>query len=144
MGSIRVRNETGKLFFDFKFQNVRCREQTSLDDTKSNRVQLQKVIDKIDAEILLGQFVYRNYFPNSNFADKFEQMETRRRQLTCDSTPLFKDFAWEWYEEMEVGWRNSHKATVKRMLGDRIMAYFGEREVSHITKADILKFRAST
>lgn len=143
MGSIRVRNETGKLFFDFKFQNMRCREQTTLDDTKSNRAQLQKVMVKIDAEILLGQFVYRNYFPNSSFAEKFDQLEKHRSQFIPNNTPLFKDFAQEWYEEMQVGWRNSHKITVHRMLNDRIVGYFGEMEVSHITKADILKFRAS-
>jgi integrase len=143
MGSIRVRNETGKLFFDFKFQNMRCREQTTLDDTKSNRAQLQKVMVKIDAEILLGQFVYRNYFPNSSFAEKFDQLEKHRSQFSPDNTPLFKDFAQEWYEEMQVGWRNSHKVTVHRMLNDRIVEHFGEMEVSHITKADILKFRAS-
>lgn len=70
MGSIRIRNETGKLFFDFKFQNIRCREQTTLDDNKANRSKLQKVMDKIDAEITLGQFVYRNYFPNSALVEK--------------------------------------------------------------------------
>jgi hypothetical protein len=45
MGSIRARNETGKLFFDFKFQNIRCREQTTLEDNKANRCKLQKVMD---------------------------------------------------------------------------------------------------
>lgn len=142
MGSIRVRNETGKLFFDFKYQNTRCREQTTLDDSKANRAKLQKVMDKIDAEILLGQFVYRNYFPNSSFADKFDKIEVRRRSCDPDSTPLFKDFTKEWYDEMEVSWRHSHKTTVHRLLNDRIMDYFGEMEVSRITKADILKFRA--
>lgn len=142
MGSIRIRNETGKLFFDFKYQNVRCREQTTLEDTKANRAKLQKVMDKIDAEIMLGQFVYRDYFPNSSFASKFDELDARRRSYTKDVTPLFKHFTWEWYEEMEVGWRNSHKTTVKRLLGDRIMDYFGEMEVSRITKADVLKFRA--
>jgi integrase len=142
MGSIRVRNETGKLFFDFKYQNIRCREQTTLDDSKANRAKLQKVMDKIDAEILLGQFIYRNYFPNSSFADKFDKLEARRRSCDPDSTPLFKDFAKEWYDEMEVSWRHSHKTTVHRLLNDRIMDFFGEMEVSRITKADILKFRA--
>jgi integrase len=143
MGSIRTRNETGKLFFDFKYQNVRCREQTTLEDTKANRAKLQKVMDKIDAEIMLGQFIYRDYFPNSSYANKFDEIAARQRSYAKDATPLFKHFAWEWYDEMEVGWRHSHKSTVKRLLSDRIMAYFGDVEVSQITKADVLKFRAS-
>jgi integrase len=143
MGSIRARNETGKLFFDFKFQNIRCREQTTLDDNKANRCKLQKVMDKIDAEITLGQFVYRNYFPNSNLAEKFDELKARQRQLSPNSTPKFKQFAQEWYDEVEVGWRHSHKITVLRLLNGRIMEWFGEMDVSLITKADILKFRAS-
>lgn len=143
MGSIRTRPETGKLFFDFKFKNVRCREQTMLDDTRKNRSELQKVMDKIDAEITLGQFVYRNYFPNSAFAEKFDQQEKDARAVSHVATPLFKDFAKEWYDEMQVGWRHSHRETVSRMLNGKIMAYFGDMEVSQINKSDVLKFRAS-
>jgi hypothetical protein len=40
MGSIRVRNETGKLFFDFKFQNIRCREQITLRRQQSQSQQI--------------------------------------------------------------------------------------------------------
>jgi integrase len=143
MGSIRVRAETGKMFFDFKFKNVRCREQTTLDDNKANRSKLQKAMDKIDAEIFLGQFVYRNYFPNSALAEKFDQLEAQKHQIPLTSTPNFKQFAQEWYDEMEVAWRHSHKITVLRLMNGRIMDWFGEMEVSLITKADILKFRAS-
>ena len=143
MGSIRARQETGKLFFDFKFKNIRCREQTTLDDTKTNRNKLQKVMDKIEAEITLGQFVYQNYFPNSALVEKFNQIEAKSRGIKSDSLPKFKHFAQEWYEEMEVGWRHSHKTTVQRLLNGRIMEWFGEMEVNRITKADVLKFRAS-
>ncbi len=143
MGSIRARQETGKLFFDFKFKNIRCREQTTLDDTKTNRNKLQKVMDKIEAEITLGQFVYQNYFPNSALVEKFNQIEVKSRGIKSDSLPKFKYFAQEWYEEMEVGWRHSHKTTVQRLLNGRIMEWFGEMEVNRITKADVLKFRAS-
>ena len=38
MASIRSRNQ--KLFFDFYYQGIRCREQTSLNDTKLNRSRL--------------------------------------------------------------------------------------------------------
>lgn len=44
---------------------------------------------------------------------------------------------------MEVGWRNSYQLTVTQILNGRIMDWFGEKEVNHITKGDILKFRAS-
>lgn len=61
MGSIRSRD--GKLFFDFHYQQVRCREQTMLKDTKLNRSRLEKVMEEIESAIRLGRFVYRDYFP---------------------------------------------------------------------------------
>jgi len=35
MASIRARTDNGLLFFDFRFNGVRCREQTALEDTKA-------------------------------------------------------------------------------------------------------------
>lgn len=40
MGNVRVRKETRKLFMDFRYQGVRCREQTALADTPGNRKKL--------------------------------------------------------------------------------------------------------
>jgi len=70
MGSIRVRKESGQLFFDFRYQGRRCREQTLLDDTPANRRKLQKVLDRIETEIDKGSFDYASYFPNSRQLEK--------------------------------------------------------------------------
>src|SRR5690554_222205 len=72
MGHIRVRKETGKLYFDFQYQKTRCREQTLLDDTPENRSKLNVAMKRIDAEITLGTFDYEKYFPGSKNAEKFE------------------------------------------------------------------------
>ncbi|WP_462178378.1 Arm DNA-binding domain-containing protein [Pseudoalteromonas gelatinilytica] len=64
MGSINSRG-SGKLYLDFRYRNQRCREQTELKDTPANRKKLQKLLDKIEAEILLGCFDYAKTFPNS-------------------------------------------------------------------------------
>ena len=47
MGSIRSRD--GKLFLDFHYQQVRCREQTKLTDTPANRQKLAKVLAMLQA-----------------------------------------------------------------------------------------------
>lgn len=106
MASINIRN--GKLVINLRFKGIRCREQTLLEDTAKNRATLQKLINKIEAEITLGSFNYAAYFPNSPQVNKFIELDEQNRKLTDSTLPLFKDFAWEWYEEMEVGWRNSH------------------------------------
>ena len=56
MASITARKENGKLLLDFRYQGVRCREQTLLDDTKENRKKLNAILERIQAEITLNTF----------------------------------------------------------------------------------------
>ena len=72
MGSIRKHGQTGALFFDFRIAGERCREYTVLPDTSANRKKLQKVLDRIESEIAAGTFDYRQFFPTSRQAAKFD------------------------------------------------------------------------
>jgi len=137
MGSIRKRG-SGYLYFDFKYMGVRCREYTALKDTVTNRRKMKKVLERIEAEILLGTFDYNAYFPNSKQALKFMPEDEVAR-----NTPLFKDFAWEWFDEMLVSWRESHADSVRSTMKSHVIKRFGDMKVSDITKPDILKFRSS-
>ena len=142
MGNIRTRKDNDKLFFDFTYQRVRCREQTTLDDTPANRKKLQTILSRIEAEITLGQFNYAAYFPDSPRALKFQEQQLRSRAGVTD-TPLFSDFAAIWVNEMAAQWRISHKDGVELNLEKYIFPVFGDKEVGHITKAEILEFRSS-
>lgn len=102
MASIRARTDNGKLFFDFRFRGKRCREQTLLDDTPANRKRLEKVLDRIEAEITLSTFKYADYFPDSSRAEQFK--EHAIRTLGNESFPLFKEFAENWFNEMRIQW----------------------------------------
>jgi integrase len=141
MGSVRARPQTGKLFFDFRYRGQRCREQTALDDTPANRKKARQVLARIEAEITLGTFDYARYFPNSPTAAEIAAND--RRGATAAGTPLFKDFAESWFEEMKVQWRATHITTVRTTLDKYLKATFGEKEVGRITKADILEFRST-
>ena len=46
MASIQVRKETNTLIIDFYWQGKRCREQTLLTNTPSNRKRLSQVVSK--------------------------------------------------------------------------------------------------
>ena len=162
MASIQVRKETGLLIIDFYYRGERCREQTALTDTAVNRKKVQKVLDRIEAEIAAGTFDYRNYFPTSKNAEKFDETAppTSRNQVAqavagaigygstgpasagVAGTPLLRDFVETWYSEKEVEWRRSHKTNVRSDLDGRIIPKWGEWEVGRITKADILAYRA--
>jgi len=149
MGSIRARKDTGMLFFDFIFKGMRCRELTTLKDSAENRRTMEKLIKKIDAEILLDQFEYARYFPSSLVVKKLA-VEQARLALgetgeggNVLSTPLLKDFAEEWLEENVVRWKRSYEDMVTLVIEKYLVPKFGEMEVSRINKGEILKFRAS-
>lgn len=154
MASIQRRKETGLLIVDFYFQGQRCREQTALADSAANRKRLGKVLEKIEEAISTGTFNYRQFFPSSKNAAKFDQLQSAVVNLAATNevnasgvavvapTPLFKEFVEVWYSEKEIEWRTSHKKTVRDDIDKRLIPRFGDKAVGSITKADILAFRA--
>ena len=106
MGRIRL-GKSGSLQIDFQYMGTRCREQTALPDTAANRKTLEKLIQKIEAEILLGTFVYSNYFPNSKMVARFEKQQQRLLAGNrAERLPTFEEFAVIWLDEMQVSWRD--------------------------------------
>ena len=71
MAKIRTRKETNKLFIDFRINGKRFREQTLLEDSPRNRKKLEVYVQKMEAKILLGEFNYYEFFPNSSNTQKF-------------------------------------------------------------------------
>ena len=161
MGSIRKREDTGLLFIDFRYNGTRYREQTALEDTSANRKKVQKVLDRLEAEMAAGTFDYRRFFPGSKNAERFDetppatlpnQVAQSVTQATGQNagpltvgvagTPLLRDFIETWYTEKEVEWRRSHKTNIRADLDGRIIPRWGDYEVGRITKADILAYRA--
>ncbi|MHB1301698.1 MAG: Arm DNA-binding domain-containing protein [Burkholderiales bacterium] len=160
MGSIRTRGDTGFLFLDFRYKGIRCREQTALKDTIANRKRVQKMLDRIEAEIQADTFEYQRFFPNSKNAQKFATMPSASQlSVSVDGgapastsfdmdvggvpgTPLLRDFAQTWYQEKEVEWRRSHKRIIRYDIDNQLIPKFGDIEVGRITKADVLAYRA--
>ena len=166
MPNIRVRKETGLLYFDFQYLKVRCREQSLLEDSKPNRKKMQKVLDEILGKIKSHTFSYRDYFPSSKQLLAIELLEngsppepmpvridpyfkTQPAPISAlpaqvqANGPLFADFANQWYSEMEVGWKRSHRTTTRGVLDNSLIPQFGQRTVNEIKKGEILAFRSS-
>ncbi len=139
MGSVNSRS--GNLFLDFRYKGVRCREYTKLEDSPGNRRRLKKILEHIEAEIILGTFDYSKYFPNSPRATQFAERE-RKIAAAQSETVAFYEFAELWFEEMAVQWRNSHRKNMRVTLDKYLLPAFGANQVDEITKADILGFRA--
>ena len=160
MGSIRLSDTTGSLFLDFRYGVGRFREYSSLPDNQTNRKALQKILDKIEAEIVDGSFVYANYFPESKALKRLaklgnansptastalnaDQVVTLTEEAKAHKGPLFKDFSTQWFDERSIEWRRSHIRSLLSTLNGHLVPNFGERVVGSITKSDVLEFRAT-
>ncbi|MCQ8876539.1 site-specific integrase [Pseudoalteromonas shioyasakiensis] len=148
-----IRNRSGKLFFDFYYQGVRCREQTLLLDTKANRNKLEKVLENIEAQIMLDRFVYRDVFPKSTRCSVFkkydDQIQTlkettiNKSDLIVVNTLTFEQFAYEWLEESKIHWKLSHYKNVVMIFERYLIPEFGQFRLNEINRTHIIKYRAS-
>ena len=138
MGSIRSRS--GKLFFDFRYRGVRCREQTKLRDNPVNRKRTMTILERIEAEILVGTFDYATYFPNSNSTDRFRHIDAVKL-ASPSSIPSVREFADTWFSENEPRWKYSYKITLRTSLNKHILPVFSELQLDEITKSAVLAFR---
>lgn len=153
MASIRELN--GKLFFDFRYKGQRCREYTAAEESKTNRAKMEKILKKIEEDIEANNLDYRRYFPNSKLAEKFDSPQAIRSKISLATqqafaaspvvidTPLFSDFAEQWFEEFSVGWRRTYISTVRQIIDSRLIPAFGDKTVSNIRREDILSFRST-
>jgi len=137
MGSVRPRGKYNHLVMDFRYQGMRCREQTLLVDTPANRKKLELVLKKIEREIQLGSFNYSRYFPHSKRA-----VQCRVEPGSSNTgTPNFSEFAEVWYLESSVRLKRSVLKGYRYTLDKELLPYFGHFEVGAIRKQDILAFR---
>lgn len=140
MASIRPRR--GKLFVDFRYMNMRCRETTNLTDTPANRKKLAKIIEKMEAEITLGIFDYAAYFPKSERAQEMTALADRA-EACISRNPTFRQFVDIWYEEKKIEWRPSYRQKTQIILDKYLLPEFGGKAVHAIKKPDLLTFRSS-
>jgi integrase len=158
MAKVTTRKETGRLVIDFIYRGVRCREQTALPDTAANRKRVESVLAKLKAALTAGTFVYRDFFPGSPLASRFDTPQpapaappgtpalpttapAAAASAATSTTPSFKDFTATWLSEHQIEWRRSHLKVLKCTLDGHLLPYFGDKPVGSITKADILAFR---
>ena len=148
MAKVRVRPETGNLYLDFSYRGIRCREQTALPDSPANRRNVEILATRLKRELAKGTFDYRAFFPDSPRASRFDQpMLDAPASLAAAprlTTPLFSEYAEDWYRENLPRWRATHADTIRGVLDQRLLPFFGASHLADVTRAEILDFRAKT
>jgi len=150
MASIRRHEIKGTLFMDFRYAGIRLREYTELPDNIANRKRLQKALDKIETDIALGTFDYEKTFgkplPQRDAKDAPNSAELSPTVLAAQQvavqSPVFQEFANQWFGETEITWRRSYKITQRGALDKYLLPSFGDKTLAMVTKADVLAFRA--
>ncbi|MGO2733953.1 MULTISPECIES: Arm DNA-binding domain-containing protein [unclassified Psychrobacter] len=140
MASVRARR--GKLFIDFTYMNIRCRETTIFPDTPANVKKLTLVAKEIDAKITLGIFDYAAYFPKSTRLKEMTALADRA-EACISRNPTFRQFSEIWYEEKKIEWRPSYRQKTQIILNKYLLPEFGGKAVHAIKKPDLLTFRSS-
>lgn len=139
MGSVNSRD--GKLYLDFRYKGLRCREQTQLADTMTNRQKLAKILAMLEQQIKAGTFDYARHFPDSPKIEQFQKIETTGKHKASNGRLLFSTFAKKWLEGKRIEWRQSHYETVNGILNHHLLPSMGDQSISSIFKQDILDFR---
>lgn len=147
-----VRNRDGRLFFDFRYRGVRCRELTTLPDTAANRRKMEAVLKRIEKDIEAGTFDYAYYFPSSPMAERFRgssgaavsgRPSARGLGQGSATTPLFRDFADDWKRNKAVEWRQSYRESVDLILRKHLLPTFGDLPLERIDRQAVLDFRTA-
>lgn len=147
MGNVRFRPDTQRLYFDFFYQGVRCREYAALPDTPANRRQMEKLLERIEAEIEAGTFEYARTFPGSKKARQFMKLGMLAPAASPVShrkvadLPKFREFSDQWFAEHSLEWRYTHKVAVESIFKTHLMAAFGDLYLDQIDRAKVMDFR---
>lgn len=144
MAAITIRG--GKLVFDFRYKNHRCREQTKLEDNSANRKRAEAILKRIEAEIMLDQFDYLAYFPKSKLGEMLSELKNKVSAFNSDEQinelPLVMEFIETWFSELAPGWRKAYQKITRHFINKYILPSFGSKKVDSITKAQLLQFRS--
>ncbi|MBI4611410.1 MAG: site-specific integrase [Candidatus Rokubacteria bacterium] len=133
MGSIR--SERGRLFLDFRWRGVRCREWTGKPDTPANRAELKKLLRQVDGEIAAGTFDYEKHFPGGSKRHVFAPPSP-----PADTAATFADHARRWIETRRPWLAGGTQYDYERIIEGHLIPYFGARSVSEIRVDDVEAF----
>jgi integrase len=134
MASLRA--ERGRLFLDFRWRSVRCREWTGRSDTPAGRAECKKLLRQIDGEIAAGTFDYARRFPHGLQQKRFAPPASQ----STDAPAGFAAEARTWLEHRRPWLAGGTQYDYERILEAHLIPHFGDRVISTIHVDDVEQF----
>jgi integrase len=132
-----LRSEIGRLFIDFRWKGVRCREWTGKTDTSANRAAMRRLVKQIEGEIAGGTFDYLRFFPEGGKRELFSS-PTPRAEI-----PSVAEHARSWIDHRRPWLAGGTEYDYRRIIESHLITRLGERLVSELTVEDIQEFIAT-
>lgn len=138
MAHIRVR-PNGRIQFDLHLYGQRFREGTKMMATPKNLKIAQAQLKQMNAEIDLGTFQYRDYFPGSKKVALFEKLQ--RDKCPDHQFPFFDHYAKEWIERQTHRWSSSYNKAITGDIKRYLLPEFGDTLVNEISLKQVEFYR---
>ncbi|TRX57180.1 site-specific integrase [Thalassomonas sp. M1454] len=129
----------GYIQYDISLLGKRFRESSGLPETPANIKKVKAKIKTMNAQIALGKFEYREFFPDSKKCAKFEQLKREKHASSC--LPFFDNYAKAWFDRMSHQWKNTYQESVEGILRLYLLPFFGNILLSDITLGLVQEFR---
>jgi integrase len=147
-----IRQHRGKLLLDYRLLGARRRAYTQYEDNVANRALLEPIAQHVDRLIATRGDVDAYLVkigliapeappsPVPSVAPMFA-IKVAPAPPTLVSTPLFAEFAEQWFGEFKVGWRRTYVTTVRGILDKHLKPKLGRTEVGRVSRAQLLDLR---
>lgn len=113
----------------FSYKGVQCRELLALPHSKANDTYCSRLRAEILGRIAREDFVYTDYFPDSEMASRFGGTPKHRR--------LLRTRLEEYRERARKTMETSTFGPLERDIDRRLIPWAGERDVTEVTRADL-------
>jgi integrase len=140
MANIRIR-PNNIIQYDVCVHGVRFRETSGLKATPVNVKKTLTTLKKINAQLALNTFEYREFFPLSKKVDIFETL--RREKDPRSASPYFDTYSTSWVVRHTHQWKNSYLNKIKGCLNRYLLPHFGNTQLEDIDLAQVQAFRTS-
>ncbi|WP_224961280.1 tyrosine-type recombinase/integrase [Geomonas subterranea] len=144
-GRLARKKGSKKIYLDFFYHGVRLEKSTGLDDTPSNRIRAEKLLEALLEQKRLGTLEFAKVFPGASEEEKEFHTRLECREYVPDARNItFGSYVKRWYSSVWENFSSSTKRQDYRGVIDYwLVPYFKDRTFFQITGVEMQQFLAT-